>query len=165
MQIKIFTIPIDAEENLTEEMNHFLRSHKIINVKSELAPAGSNSCWTFCVTYLLSGASEEQSDGKRRSGKTDYKEVLEPDAFERFSRFRKIRKQIAEEEAVPAYAVFTDAELAELANLPELTKGTMQKIPNIGKKKVEKYADAFLLNTFTFADETSGKLDAPDSES
>lgn len=164
MQIKIFTIPIDAEENQTEEMNHFLRSHKIINMKSELASFGSNSCWTFCITYLLTGVSDNQNEVKRRNGKTDYKELLEPDAFERFSRFRKIRKQIAEDEAVPAYAVFTDAELAEMANLSELTKSAMQKIPNIGKKKVEKYADAFLLNT-TLADETSGKLDASDSES
>ena len=32
MQIKIFNIPIGAEETQVEELNHFLRANKIIDV-------------------------------------------------------------------------------------------------------------------------------------
>lgn len=37
MQIKIFNIPIGTEDMQLEELNLFLRSYKIIDVKRELA--------------------------------------------------------------------------------------------------------------------------------
>ena len=36
MQIKIFTIPVIADDNDVDELNRFLRSHKIIDVRREL---------------------------------------------------------------------------------------------------------------------------------
>jgi len=54
MQIKIFNIPIGAEENHLDEMNHFLRANKIIDIRKELAIVGGNSCRSFCITYMLS---------------------------------------------------------------------------------------------------------------
>ena len=53
MQIKIFDIPIGANDSQAEEMNHFLRSNKIIDIKKGLAVVEGNSCWTFCITYML----------------------------------------------------------------------------------------------------------------
>ena len=166
MQIKIFNIPIGADESQTEEMNHFLRANKIIDVKKELAMFDGNSCWTFCITYMLASKPTELTNGKAsgNSPKVDYKEILSPEDFEKFSNFRKLRKQIADSEAVPAYAVFTDAELAELAKLSELTLVAMHNIPGIGKKKVDKYGNAFILNQQATANETSGTFDGADSQ-
>ena len=142
MQIRIFHLPVAATEETVEEMNGFLRSHKIVDVKKELATINGNSCWTFCVTYLElnNGAGTESAKLK---GKTDYMKVLDAATFEIFSLFRKVRKQIAEKEAVPAYVVFTDHELAEMAKLPELTLQTMAALPGIGKGKTEKYGKYF----------------------
>lgn len=53
MQIKIFTIPIGAEETQIEELNHFLRANKIIVVKRELAAIDGRDCWSFCITDML----------------------------------------------------------------------------------------------------------------
>ena len=146
MQIKIFTIPVVADERDMEELNHFLRSHKIIDVKRELTQTNDTSCWTFCITYMEAAALSTSVKGDAaRHNKTDYKEVLDAETFERFSRMRKLRKEIADNEAIPAYSVFTDAELAEIAKLEVLDKANIQKIPGIGKKKVEKYGDAFCL--------------------
>lgn len=41
--------------------------------------------------------------------------------------------------AVPAYAVFTDAELAEMSRLNELTSQNVQKIEGIAEKRMNKY--------------------------
>lgn len=165
MQIKIFTIPVIADEKDVEELNHFLRSQKIIDVRRELTQSNGNSCWTFCVTYMPEH--RQQSTDTVRNGsrqtKIDYKEVLNNDTFERFSRMRKLRKQIAESEAVPAYAVFTDAELAEMAKLEVLDTASIQKIPGIGKKKVEKYGNAFcLIDRTDLENEADGTLDGAD---
>ncbi len=138
MQIKIFTIPILGGEALTEEMNAFLRSRKILQVESHLTTQGQGSFWCFCIKYLDNAGKEA---GRRQ--KVDYKNVLDKAAFERFSQMREKRRDISREEAIPAYAVFTDEELAALAKEPVLNKTTMMKIKGIGKKKVEKYGNHF----------------------
>ena len=155
MQIKLFNIPIGADDYQVEELNHFLRAHTIIDIKKELAVLDGNSCWTFCVTYMQTGSTIEADQGKR---KVDYKEVLVPEVFARFSELRKIRKSLAANDAVPAYAVFTDAELAEMAKLPEITTKAMLGIPGIGEKRVDKYGEAFC-NFQAVDDETSGTPD------
>ena len=166
MQIKIFNIPIGADESLTEEMNHFLRANKIVDLKRDLAMLNGNSCWTFCVTYSLAARPMDGENGRvGNSSKVDYREILDPETFTRFSDFRKVRKQIAESEAIPAYAVFTDAELSEMAKLDSLTMETLSKISGIGKKKLEKYGLLFVQSQSTSeSNEAGGTLDGADSQ-
>jgi superfamily II DNA helicase RecQ len=76
--------------------------------------------------------------------KVDYRTVLDEATFEKFAKLREIRKRFAEAEAVPAYAVFTNEELAEIAKLPELTEQTIRTISGIGEKKVEKYGQKLI---------------------
>ena len=47
MQIKIFNLPIGADDDAIEEVNHFLRANKVIDIKRELAMIDGNSCWSF----------------------------------------------------------------------------------------------------------------------
>ena len=162
MQIKIFSIPIGGDESAIEEMNLFLRANKIVDIRKELATVGCNSCWTFCITYILNN--NPQAIKNNGENKIDYKKVLPPDIFERFSALRKLRKQIADNDAVPAYAVFTDAELAEIAKLDKLTLTALQNIPGIGKKKVEKYGNMFVNAELQSNNETSGTPDGADSQ-
>ncbi len=145
MQIKIFTIPLITDDVELDKLNHFLRAQQIIDVKRELAQIGTESYWTFCIMYLPNNKLDSIENSKPEGGrqKIDYKEVLDKDTFERFAKMRKLRKDIAESEAIPAYAVFTDAELSEIAKLQTLDINSMLKIPGIGKKKVEKYGDSF----------------------
>ena len=74
-----------------------------------------------------------------RKEKIDYKNVLEAHVFEVFSKLRVLRKQIAENDAVPAFAVFTHAELASIAKLESITPKTLLTINGIGDKRVDKY--------------------------
>lgn len=142
MQIKVFTFPLQPSDEQTEEMNHFLRANKVVDVRKELALMDGNHMWTFCVTYIGGAKMQTLSNNgfqTPRQPKVDYREVLAPEIFERFSALRKLRKAIAEEEAVPAYAVFTDAELAEVAKLQSITEQSLRTVPGIGARKVEKY--------------------------
>lgn len=164
MQIKIFNIPVGAEDNQTEELNHFLRANKIIDIKKDLATVGGNSCWTFCVTYML-GNRPAESEIAQHGKKIDYKEVLEPEVFERFSELRKIRKEVAEKEAVPAFAVFTDTELAEMSKYSPLTLKAMGKVSGIGKKKLEKYGSMFCRETDSAENEEGGVSEGTDCKS
>lgn len=76
--------------------------------------------------------------------KIDYKEVLDEPTFRRFEKLRKIRKQISAEDAVPAYAVFTDEELSGLAKLECVNLENFTSVNGIGQKKMERYGERFL---------------------
>ena len=117
---------------MNNDLNRFLRSKKVLEVENQLVNHAQNAYWCFCIKYLDDEAKE------REKKRVDYRQVLDELSFKRFSTMREIRKQLAKEDAVPAYAVFTDEELAALARIEDLTILTMQKIKGIGEKKVEK---------------------------
>jgi len=128
---------------MMEEMNKFLRGNKIVDVAQEFLSDNTGAYWCFCVKYL-SDCNPSSYNEKQRKNKIDYKEILEEEAFKKFMKLREIRKVIAESEALPAYAVFTDKELSEIARLNEISENNMKKIEGIGDKKVEKYGKKFI---------------------
>jgi superfamily II DNA helicase RecQ len=80
----------------------------------------------------------------RQIGKVDYREVLPPEQFERFSRLRALRKELADKEAVPPYAVFTNEQLAAMARLEAPSLGAIEEIEGVGAAKMKKYGVLFL---------------------
>jgi superfamily II DNA helicase RecQ len=138
MQQKIFTIPVIGGEVLNEEMNVFLRSKKNIQVERHIIQQNQGNFWTFCISYL------DDITGVGDKIKIDYRQALDEKTFAIFARLREIRKKIATDEGVPAYAIFTDEELSNIAKLDEFTSSKMLKVKGIGEKKVEKYAQRFI---------------------
>ena len=61
-----------------------------------------------------------------------------------YARLRALRSELAKEAGLPAYCVFADKTLVELAKRHPTTKAAMRLVPGIGPAKVEKYGDAFL---------------------
>ncbi len=158
MQIKLFTIPVLGVSDYNDELNAFLRSNKIVEVDKQLVQNANGAYWCFFISYL-----ELTHVEKAPKEAIDYMKELSPEIFARFSSLRKIRKEIATKENVSAFVVFTNAELAEMAKLPELSLTKLKGIPGIGKAKMEKYAK-ILVDTFNSMDhETSGQLDTSDS--
>jgi len=133
MEIKIFEVPTFDSTGANIELNKFLRNHKILNIEQQLVQNGNMSYWTFVVRYH----GEEQISV--RENKKDFMTVLGRDIFERFSILREIRKQIAANEQVKTFMVFTDKELAEIAKMPELIPEKMIAIKGIGDKKIERF--------------------------
>jgi superfamily II DNA helicase RecQ len=78
--------------------------------------------------------------------KIDYKEVLNENQFVVFSKLREIRKSIAAKDAVPAYAVFTDVELAEISKLDTISENNVLQIKGIAKKRMTKYGKHLIEN-------------------
>ena len=143
MQIKIFTVPIGDSGAATEELNRFLRSQKVLEVEKHFMHNEQGASWCFCVKYLESQPSFSAVSGSK-SGKTDYKMLLDEPTFAIFSKLREARKKISVEEALPAFAIFTDEELVNIAQLSEHSAAAMRGIKGIGDKKIERYAERLL---------------------
>ncbi len=160
MQIKLYTIPVNNVQDHEEDLNKFLRGHKIVEIDKHLVQTGTSYSWCICISYIETSFQKEQ--GAART-KIDYMKVLDADTFAKFSKLRQIRKQIAAENAVSAYIVFTDAELAEMAKLPELTINKLKTIKGIGDKKAEKYGEQFIKLYNKMVNETNREPDTGDS--
>ena len=61
-----------------------------------------------------------------------------------FEALRALRKRLADEQNVPAYVVFSDATLAEMAARRPATYAELLEVGGVGQAKLERYGDAFL---------------------
>ena len=87
------------------------------------------------------------SEGKRSAAKrasSGAAASLAGDERTRFERLREWRAATAKEHGVPAYVVFHDATLAELARACPQTLAALGRISGVGEKKRERYGEALL---------------------
>ena len=78
---------------------------------------------------------------KAKKKKVNYFDDYEVEIFDKF---RALRKEIATENKVPPYVVFSDKTLKELSNVMPTTKAEMLEVHGIGEVKFERYGQAFL---------------------
>jgi ATP-dependent DNA helicase RecQ len=70
--------------------------------------------------------------------------VMSEEANDLFEELRALRRRLADERSVPAYVVFSDATLAEMARLQPTTEAQFLSISGVGARKLETYGDDFL---------------------
>lgn len=139
MQIRIISVPVQGGEAVNEELNTVLRSKKVLQVEQRFVDnPQQGAMWSFCIKYV-----EDYSPFGKKD-KVDYRQVLDEESFKRFSAMREIRRRLSKEEDIPAFSIFTDEELAELAKMEELTIPAMKKVKGVGEKKAEKYGPHFI---------------------
>jgi ATP-dependent DNA helicase RecQ len=63
---------------------------------------------------------------------------------ELFERLRQLRKKLADERNVPAYIVFSDVALRQMARYYPVTDGQFTRISGVGEKKLQEFGAVFL---------------------
>jgi ATP-dependent DNA helicase RecQ len=61
-----------------------------------------------------------------------------------FESLRSLRKELADKQRVPAYIVFSDKVLWEMAGRKPATGEELLELPGVGPAKLERYGKAFL---------------------
>jgi ATP-dependent DNA helicase RecQ len=90
---------------------------------------------------------EAQEELERQERKVAKKELIKDDLFEQL---RLLRKEIADSEGVPAYIVFNDATLSDMAQKKPVTRSEMMKVSGVGEQKYEKYGEIFINKILEF---------------
>ncbi len=72
--------------------------------------------------------------------------IYQQHAYEKelFENLKKLRNKMAHEENVPAYLIFSDSSLIDLATYLPLVENDLSKISGFGVYKIEKYGQPFL---------------------
>lgn len=121
----------------------FLRSVRALTIHKEFVNQGENSLWCLAVEYLQQAGEKDFKKGENRN-KTDYREILSPEDFALFVKLREWRKQAASLEAVPVYTIFTNEQLAAIAQKRIATLTDLKTIDGVGESRAGKYGDAIL---------------------
>ncbi|HET8827803.1 MAG TPA: DNA helicase RecQ [Pelobium sp.] len=78
-----------------------------------------------------------------QSAKTRKTRTISPDE-ELFNKLRTVRSKLAKQENVPAYVIFSDATLKEMAQEKPITSTDLLTIGGVGEHKLDKYGSYFL---------------------
>ena len=139
LQYKFFRIPIQSMVPFEEEINGFLRSVRVVHVQREFVDQGENSFWALAIEYMPIAGGDS-----RKRARVDYKTLLSPEDFTVFANLRGWRKGVAAEEGVPVYAIFTNEQLAKIAESRIQTPTGLAEIDGVGKSRISKYAEAVI---------------------
>jgi ATP-dependent DNA helicase RecQ len=79
---------------------------------------------------------EERKRSKHRAGEIECDEAL-------FERLRVLRRRFADERDVPAYVIFSDVSLREMARDYPTTPAAFGRIPGVGQQKLRDFGEPF----------------------
>jgi superfamily II DNA helicase RecQ len=144
MPFEFIQIPANGQGSAKEELNKLLRGGRIASVRKEFVANGEDSFWAFCIEFL-DGALGVADRGRGAAGpKIDYKEILNEADFTVFARLRDLRKAVSDKEAIPAYSIFTNEQLAAMVTGKVESLTAMGTIPGVGAARLDKYGAVFL---------------------
>lgn len=144
MNYKIFALPAIGAEQAEQQLNDFLASHKIIQVDRQFINQAELSYWSLCVCYQAQSTTAKTTTNTTKKARIDYREVLTEQQFSYFAALRELRKQLAEQDGVPVFAVFTNEQLAKIVQMPVTTAAQLKSIDGVGESKLNRYGNAVL---------------------
>jgi len=100
VKYKFFKIPVSEPDPDETRLNTFLSGHQVIQVDKVFVDRGDFSFWAFSISYRENRQMLPPA-GKKR---VDYKEVLNERDFSVFVKLRDLRKELADQEVIFAYA-------------------------------------------------------------
>jgi len=90
------------------------------------------------ISIVLTKQSEiVEKSARTRRGAIECDEVL-------FARLRALRRQLADERGVPAYIIFSDVSLREMAREYPTNSTEFRRVPGVGEQKLKDFGETFL---------------------
>ncbi|HET7691524.1 MAG TPA: HRDC domain-containing protein, partial [Gemmatimonadota bacterium] len=122
------------------------RHRAIVGHFGEEIPACGGSC-DVCAGIAVEDL--VRAEGFARTPALSRQEVLSQDratpaAVAIFERLRTLRRELADARGIPAYVVFHDSTLREMAERCPLDRRQMLEVTGVGPVKFERYGEAFL---------------------
>jgi len=102
-----------------------------------LTPAGLEALRKRTSIVLTKQIEIAEKSARIKPGAIECDEVL-------FARLRALRRQLADERGVPAYIIFSDVSLREMARKYPTNSTEFRRIPGVGEQKLKDFGEAFL---------------------
>ena len=108
-------------------------------------PCGSSSRATACLPNCLADHPTDRDADCQRYPAFERTEPVAPATYrDLFDHLKILRRGLAAERGVPAYIIFGDASLRDMAHLRPTTRDDFLEVHGVGQKKARDYAKVFL---------------------
>ncbi len=146
MQIRVFSIPYVAGLGgfNDEPLRTFLSDKEVLDLHVQFFVKDGAPYWTVLVQYnLLAEPEAKQKSGAESSG-SDWRKRLKQGDWGLFNRLREWRLERSKSEGVPAYMLFTNHQLTDIALLRPGSLAALGQLAGVGPGRVEKYGKEIL---------------------
>jgi superfamily II DNA helicase RecQ len=144
MNIKLFTLPFNDENGAFDDspLSDFAEGRDITGVHQHMIVRDGRPFWCILITYVdpKPAASRQAARERRKHPKDD----LPPEKHALYEGIRQWRNARAQRDGRPAYVLFSNQEIAEIARLAPASKSDLISIPGIGDAKARDYGDEVL---------------------
>jgi ATP-dependent DNA helicase RecQ len=149
-ELSTYAIGADLKQSEWQAIGRELLRLKLIELAPgkfatlSLTPAGLEALRKRTSIILTKQIDIAEKAPRRKTGAIECDEEL-------FERLRALRRQLADERGVPAYIIFSDVSLREMAKHYPTTPVQFRRIAGVGEQKLKQFAKPFL-------DEINGHL-------
>ncbi|MEO7167036.1 MAG: DNA helicase RecQ [Chthoniobacterales bacterium] len=109
----------------------------------QVTQAGRDALRSRTSITLTKQAEKAPTRAKPRAGEIECDEVL-------FAQLRDVRRALADARNVPAYVIFSDVALREMARSYPANPAEFRRIPGVGEQKLKDFAEPFLAAIGTY---------------
>jgi ATP-dependent DNA helicase RecQ len=120
-----------------------------------LTPAGLEALRMRTSIVLTKQIEIAEKSARIKPGAIECDELL-------FARLRRLRRQLADERGVPAYIIFSDVSLREMARKYPTNSTEFRRIPGVGEQKLKDFGEAFLSAIRTHSAENQPAISSKD---
>ena len=141
-----FQVPASGGE-IENRLNEFLGQHSILKIDKQYHGEGANAFWLYCVEFQTESKSNQPKGGRgmQRAPMVDYKKILSPEDFRMYLKLHDWRKTRAAADKIDAhYTIFTNAQLAEIAEKRCQKLKDVKAIAGVGETRIENHSEALL---------------------
>ncbi|MBQ9368497.1 MAG: HRDC domain-containing protein [Victivallales bacterium] len=142
MAFEIFCVELPNGGDSLERVNKFMATHVIVSKQQHLVSRDGIPYMMFCLEYVQNGTTATAAPNSE--AKADVWSSLDSTQREQFNRLRDLRNQLAEQEHVKPFVVFTNDQLGEMVKGRVTTLEAMKGIRDVGKARLEKFAPQLL---------------------
>ncbi len=154
MKVRVFTVPLDPVSGVFDdgELVAFLAEREATLVSDHAFEVDGRPTLALVVRYREPAKPRPARGPTPRSA--DPRAALAPEEQRRFDALRRWRNERAKRDGRPAYVLFTNAQLAEVARLAPATAAALREVDGVGDARVRDYGEDVLavLRSVTDAD-------------
>jgi ATP-dependent DNA helicase RecQ len=108
-----------------------------------LTPAGLEALRKRTSIVLTKQIGPVEKSARIKRGAIQCDEIL-------FDRLRRLRRKLADDRSVPAYIIFSDVSLREMARTYPANSTEFRRVPGVGEQKLKDFGEAFLSEIKSF---------------
>ncbi len=115
--------------------------------------------WRLLKGELTPRLSKPSTPSSKKKTKTAAAESWDGVDKGLFTQLRELRKDKATERQVPAYVIFNDASLREMARIRPSNSSTFYKVHGVGEKKMAEYGEEFIRHIRDYCQSSDVEMD------